>query len=250
MYSRIDKEEKMKPFERLKADLHTHTIASGHAFSTVNEIAAEACRKGLDLVGITDHGPALPGAPHRFFFACMAFIPEVLHGVRILRGIEANIVGKCGVDLPDALLERLDFVLAGFHDQCGYAGEGLKDNTRALIGIMKNPLIRGIVHPGNPRYPIDHVAVLKAAAETKTAIEINNASLIGSRQGSDENCLEIARLCARFEVPVMINSDAHIAQSVGDTESALKLARDAGVRWEQIVNRTLESTLRFLGLDH
>lgn len=240
----------MKPFERLKTDLHIHTLSSGHAFSTVNEIALEAHNKGLELIGLADHGPALPGAPQRFFFACLGFVPETLHGVRVLRGVEANIIGKGGVDLPDALLGQLDFALAGFHDQCGYAGTGVDENTRALMEVMSNPLIRGITHPGNPRYPIDHIAVLKEAARTATAIEINNASFIGSRRGSVENCREIARLCARFEVPVLINSDAHIAQTVGELDAALEVVREAGVHWEQIVNRSMETTLKFLGLDH
>jgi putative hydrolase len=240
----------MEPFKSLKTDLHIHTISSGHAFSTVNEIAVEARKKGLDVVGLADHGPALPGAPQRFFFACLGFIPETLHGVRILRGIEANIIGKGGVDLPDAILERLDFALAGFHEQCGYAGDGVDENTRAMLEVINNPRIRGITHPGNPRYPIDHIAVLKEAAKTGTAIEINNASFVGSRRGSPENCMEIARLCARFEVPIMINSDAHIAQTVGELTAALKVVREAGVRWEQIVNRTRESILEFLELDH
>ena len=93
------------------------------------------------------------------------------------------------------------------------------------------------------------MAVLKAAAKTGTAIEINNASFVGSRLGSVENCKEIAKLCARFNVPVMINSDAHIAQTVGDLDAAIRVVQEAGVKWEQIVNRTIESTFEFLGLD-
>jgi putative hydrolase len=240
----------MNTFAHLTADLHVHTLASGHAFSTVNEIASEARAKGLELIGLTDHGPALPGAPQHFFFACLGFIPEFLHGVRILRGIEANIIGKGGVDLPDAVLKQLDFALAGFHDYCGYAGTGIEENTQALITVMRNPLIRGISHPGNPKFPIDYIAVLKEAAQTGTAIEINNASFIGSRRGSEETCREIAALCVRYEVPVMINSDAHIAQTAGEVDTALRTAREAGVAWEQIVNRNMESALRFLGLDH
>ena len=83
-----------------EADLHVHTVASGHAYSTIGEIAVEAGRKGLRLVGMTDHGPALPGGPHPYHFAALRFVPETLHGVRILRGVEANILGPGQLDLP------------------------------------------------------------------------------------------------------------------------------------------------------
>ena len=99
---------------KIIADMHTHTISSGHAYSTVNELAAEAARKGLLAMAITDHGPALPGGPHMYHFGAMRFIPETIGGVRILRGIEANIIDARGsLDLPEHYLSKLDFVMAG-----------------------------------------------------------------------------------------------------------------------------------------
>jgi len=233
----------------LKTDLHIHTIASGHAFSTVNEIAAEAARKGLEAVGIADHGPALPGSPHHFYFPCLKFIPDLIDGVRIFRGVEANILNGGEVDLNEALLERLDFALAGFHDHAGYTGETLEDHTEALIAVMRNPRIQIITHPGNPRFPIDLERVVKTAAATGTALEINNASFVGSRHGSEENCREIARLCARFGAPVAINSDAHIAQAVGVLDAALGVVLEAGIPWANVVTRDLAAVLAFLGLE-
>ncbi|NLC70769.1 MAG: phosphatase [Desulfuromonadaceae bacterium] len=233
----------------LKADLHIHTIASGHAFSTVNEIAAEAARKGLEAVGIADHGPALPGSPHHFYFPCLKFIPDVIGGVRIFKGVEANILGRGEVDLAESLLERLDFAIAGFHDHAGYRGETLEEHTEALVSVMQNPMIRIIAHPGNPRFPIDLERVVKTAVETGTALEINNASFIGSRHGSEGNCREIARLCARFGAPVAVSSDAHIAQAVGGLDAALEVVLEAGIPWDKIVTRDLASTLAFLGLE-
>ena len=70
---------------RLEADLHVHTVASGHAYSTVEEITREAARRGLTLVGITDHGPGLPGGAHQYHFWNLRILPEVLNGVRILK---------------------------------------------------------------------------------------------------------------------------------------------------------------------
>ena len=76
------------------ADMHTHTIASGHAYSTVNELAEAASLKGLQAIALTDHGPRLPGGPHLYHFAAMRFIPKEIAGVRIFLGAEANILDR------------------------------------------------------------------------------------------------------------------------------------------------------------
>jgi putative hydrolase len=234
---------------RPEADLHVHTVASGHAYSTIGEIAVEAAGKGLRVVGMTDHGPAVPGGPHFYHFAALRFVPATLNGVRILRGVEANIVGIGRLDLPEELLGRLDLVMAGFHEECGFDGQGLEANTAALLALIDQPRVKVISHPGNPNFPIDYEKVARRAAETATALEINNSSFGQSRKGSSGNCREIARLCARFGTPVAVGSDAHIAQGVGEFGEALKLLAEEGVGPQQVVNRTLESTLVFLGLE-
>lgn len=231
-----------------EADLHVHTLASGHAYSTLDEIAREAAGKGLRLVGMTDHGPALPGGPHPYHFAALRFVPESLHGVRILRGVEANILEGGRLDLADEILGSLDLVMAGFHEECGFDGRGAAANTRALLAVLEQSRVKVIAHPGNPVFPLDYEAVARKAAETGTALEINNSSFSLSRKGSEGNCMAIARLCARFGTPVTLGSDAHIAQGVGEFAVALNAVRQAGIVWEQVVNRTLESTIAFLGL--
>jgi putative hydrolase len=238
----------MSCFVTPEADLHVHTLASGHAYSTLDEIAREAAGKGLRLVGMTDHGPALPGGPHPYHFAALRFVPESLHGVRILRGVEANIVEGGRLDLADEILGSLDLVMAGFHEDCGFDGRGAAANTRALLEVLEQPRVKVVAHPGNPVFPLDYEAVARKAAETGTALEINNSSFTLSRKGSEGNCLAIARLCARFGTPVTLGSDAHIAQGVGEFAAALNVVRRAGIAWEQVVNRTLESTIAFLGL--
>ena len=146
------------------ADMHTHTIASGHAYSTLNELAVEAARKGLLAIAITDHGPALPGGPHAYHFGAMRFFPETISGVRIFRGVEANILDWSGtLDLPEHYLKKLDFVMAGLHEGCGFDGEGIGRNTEAVINAMANPLVKAISHPGNPLFPLDYEAVVAAA---------------------------------------------------------------------------------------
>ncbi len=229
-----------------EADLHIHTVASGHAYSTIGEITAAAKDKGLRLVGMTDHGPAVPGGPHLYHFAALRFVPETLNGVRVLKGVEANIVGEGELDLPENLLNRLDLILAGFHEGCDFDQRGREANTRAVLALMDRARVHIISHPGNPHFPLDYEAVARRGAETGTALEINNSSFGVSRKGSEGNCNEIARLCARFGTPVAVGSDAHIAQGVGEFGEALRVLGAAGIRREQVVNRTLQSTLAFL----
>jgi len=231
-----------------ETDLHVHTVASGHAYSTINEIAAEAARRKLRLIGMTDHGPALPGGPHPYHFQALRFIPQQIQGVRILRGVEANILGNGCLDLEDAQLAQLELVLAGFHPACGYVGRTQADHTQVVMSIMDKPQVHLICHPGNPEFPLDYQAIARYAAATGTALETNNSSFVVSRAGSADNCRRLARYCAEYGTPVALGSDAHIAQGVGELDRALDEARKAGIRPKQIINLTLASTLAFLGL--
>lgn len=234
---------------QIVADMHTHTIASGHAYSTVNELAQAAADKGLVALAITDHGPALPGGPHHYHFAAIRFVPRHLHGVRILRGVEANIIDLNGtIDLPETYYDRLDFIMAGFHEGCGFDAQGAARNTEALIKAMANPHIKAISHPGNPLFPIHLEEVVKASLATGTALEINNASFTQSRSGSRPNCETLARLIADYRSPVLIGSDAHIAQGVGVFDDALGLLLQAGITEAQVINGSMDRLLAFLGI--
>ena len=87
---------------RLLADLHTHTVASGHAFSTVTELATAAAGKGLELIAFTDHGPSVPGGAYFWYFWNAKVVPPRIAGVRVLAGCEANVADTdSGLDLPD-----------------------------------------------------------------------------------------------------------------------------------------------------
>jgi len=235
---------------KIIADLHTHTLASGHAYSTVNELAQAAGAKGLLGLALTDHGPALPGGPHRFHFCAMRFIPRTIGGVRIFRGVEANILNAQGdLDLDRELLAELDFVMAGLHEECGFGAGDIELNTRAVLAAMENPQVRCISHPGNPLFPLHYDQIIAGALRTGTALEINNSSLGVSRKGSCANCLEIARLCAAAGVQILVGSDAHISQGVGVFDDALQLLVQAGVKEAQVLNASWERLLDFLKLE-
>lgn len=235
---------------RIIADMHVHSVASGHAYSTINELARAARRKRLEALAITDHGPALPGGPHLYHFGAMRFIPERLFGVRVLRGVEANIVGPGGeLDMPEPYLARLDFVMVGFHEGCGFDGRGMAANTDAVLRAIENPRVRAVAHSGNPEFPVDLEALVKGAADTGTALEINNSSFSMSRKGSRPNCEQLAELAARHGALLVVGSDAHIAQGVGEFADAVAVLEKIGIAAEQVANSSYSKLMEFLGLE-
>jgi putative hydrolase len=230
-----------------EADLHVHTVASNHAYSTVAEIASVAALKGLKMIAVTDHGPAMPGGPHEYHFSNLVALPEMIAGVRVLKGVEANIVDIDGtLDLPAYIMEKLDMVLAGFHEGTGYPGASVEENTRALINTIHNPYVHIIVHPGNPVFPIDQEKVVTAAKKAGKAIEFNNNSFGISRSGSTLNCTRLASLAKKHKLTVAVNSDAHYCETVGETSDAINVIMNAGITLEQVINTTAEKVIDYL----
>jgi putative hydrolase len=231
---------------KLAADLHTHTLASGHAYSTAMENIRAAAEIGLEMIALTDHGPAMPGGPHAYHFGNQRVIPGQLLGVRILKGIEANVLDQNGkLDLEEGRLAKLDIVLAGLHTHCAPYGTAA-ENTRMMINTMRNKWVDVIVHPGNPEYPVDMEAIVKASIEYDVALEINNSSLTVSRCGSRPNCDNMAALVKEYGAKVMIGTDSHFYLSVGEFSQALELLSAHGIDEEQVVNTSVEKVLGHL----
>lgn len=237
----------MKKRIKLIADLHIHTVSSGHAYSTIEECAAAAKKRKLSAIAITDHGPAMPGGAPIYHFANMRMIPDHLNGVRMIRGAEVNIIDRQGnLDLPDDVLKTLDFTLVAIHPKCGYEGKGEKENTEVLLKAMEHPNIRAIAHPGNPMYPIDYRKVIPVAKEKGILIELNNSSLTISRMGSYDRCFEIAKFVKKIGWKVLLGSDSHISTMVGNLDTALKMAMDAGLNETDIINSSMQLIDKYL----
>ncbi|MBP2645019.1 MAG: ycdX [Firmicutes bacterium] len=221
------------------ADLHIHTISSGHAYSTVLEIAQAAAEKELLMIALTDHGPAMPGAPHHYHFSNLVALPGFIYGVRVLKGIEANILDSRGtLDLSERILAKLDIVLAGLHSVCVPSGTA-EENTDMMIAAMKNPWVDVIVHPGNPEFIIDDRKVVQAAAEYDVALEINNSSLTVSRSGSLPRCYHLLNLAKEYGCKIVLGTDSHFAFSVGDFTAAEKLISQTGLLPQQLLNTSV-----------
>ncbi|MDA8333392.1 MAG: PHP domain-containing protein [Peptococcaceae bacterium] len=231
----------------LEADLHTHTLASGHAFSTVREMAQYAARKRLKMIAVTDHGVRMPGGPDENYFRQLRGLPDLICGVEVLKGVEANIVDGYGnLDMPPDILENLDLVLAGFHDGTGYQGGSVEQNTAALVAAIHNPLVHIIAHPGNPLYPVELEKIVMAAKAAGKALEINNGSFTFRRPGSGPRCEYMAKLAAKSSVLVSVVSDAHNCFTVGAWEHAVAVAERAGIRPENVVNSSTGLVREFL----
>ncbi len=227
-------------------DPHTHTVASSHAYSTINEYVAEARRKGVRLFANTDHGPAMPGAPHPWYFSNLRVIPRVLDGVGVLRGIEANILDADGtIDLPEEVAGNLDVVLASLHEPI-FRPITSAEHTQALVNAIRGGRVDVIGHPGNPVFPVDVEAVVRAAVEHGVALEINNASFRGSRKGSAPYCRAVAEAARDKGAFLVMSSDAHFAASLGGFSEALSLLEEAGFAADRTLNVSPGVFLDFL----
>jgi len=231
---------------QIEVDIHTHTVASGHAYSTLAEIAQAAAEQKLKLLAITEHGPAMPGAPHPWFFQNMKVLPRTMHGVGILRGIEANIMNSRGeLDIDEPLLGGLDIILASLHEPV-IAPASRSINTDTVVNAMASGRMDVFAHGGNPSFPIDIDAVAEAAAANNVLIEINNSSLTTSRTGSDKNCHVLAEAVGKMNGRLVFGSDAHIACNVGKFSACLALIKKIGFPRENVLSFSAHKTLHFL----
>jgi putative hydrolase len=233
---------------RFETDTHCHTIASGHAYSTILEMAQRAAELELKLIAMTDHGPAMPDAPGITHFRNLKVLPSKLAGVEILKGAEVNILDYEGaLDLPDTVLHELDLVIASLHLPCIKPGSR-KQNTEALIRAASHPSVNILGHTGNPLYPIDQYEVVAAVKEYGKLIEINNSSLQphSFRKGSWENCLKILEICRDLGVPVVLGSDAHVAWDVGNFEKAELMIEKLQVPEDLILSTNAEKLRQYI----
>lgn len=226
---------------RIACDVHTHTLFSRHAYSTVEEDVRAAAAQNLELLGITDH------------FSCMLFNEQTLKnfqffinttvwprewmGVRLLHGCEADIVDTeghlFGWDIPvheniteeprreSALKEKCfdscDYVIASIHrsDFCDEATRA--QNTQMYINVLQDPKVLILGHVGRSGVDFELDPVLEAARDLGKLIEINETSISkpSNIRKSLRRCEDVARRCAELGCMVSFGSDAHIAPSIG-----------------------------------
>lgn len=228
-------------------DVHTHTIASGHAYGTLTEMAKEASLRGLKILGITEHAHYMPGTCDDLYFVNLRVVPREMFGIRLLLGAELNIMDEQGtIDLPDWILDRLDLRIASIHGNL-YRFGTMEQNTKAVLGAMKNPRIDIIGHPDDSNCPLDYEQLVTASKEYHTLLEINNNSLrMPSRKNARENIITILKLCETYEVPVILNSDAHFMTDIANTDHAMPVVEEIGFPKELILNYSAEKFLDYI----
>ena len=220
------------------SDLHTHSIVSGHAYSTLLENINYCAEKGIKILGTSEHAPTMPGAPHYWYFGNMKVVPRVINGVTILRGCEANILDIDGsLDMTDESSRNLDYMIASFHEPV-FKPKSKEENTAAILNVMdKYDKVEILGHLGNPNYELDYEAIVKKAKEKNIMIEINNSSLLGSsRIGSDVNCKKVALLCKEIGTKVILTSDAHINTCIGVFNKGIELLEEIQMPKELVMN--------------
>jgi len=226
-------------------------VASGHAYSTIQEMAHAASEKGLQILGITEHAPSLPGACDSIYFRNLHVVPRLMYGVRLLMGVELNILDTTGrMDLDERHYRCCDLRIAGIHSLC-WQGGTRSQNTEGLLAAIHNPWTHIISHPGDGTAELDFEPIVSAAAQTQTLLEINSSSMIPLRKKGTArpNNLEILRLCRKHDIPIILGSDAHISFSIADYRYALPLLAETDFPEELVMNYWPEQCMEYLNIE-
>ena len=229
-------------------DIHTHTIASGHAYNTIYEMARSASEKGVQLLGISDHAPAMEGSASKHYFRSSKRVPRELFGIRLLFGCELNIIDlEGGVDLDPVFSAPLDYAIASMHDVCIKSGTR-EENTHAYLKAMENPRVNIIGHPDDGTFPVDFDALARGAGEHGVLLEVNEASVgPGSyRKDARPNAIRMLECCARYGTKIIVSSDAHVERDILRHGGGLALLEEVGFPEELVVNTSVERTLQAL----
>jgi DNA polymerase (family X) len=219
-------------------DLHMHTTATDGK-NSLEEMIEAAQQRGLQYIAITDHSKRVSMANGLDAQRLLKQWQEIdrcnerLKGFRVLKGVEVDILEQGGLDLPDDVLARADWVMASIHYGQNQPAEQI---TRRMIGAIENPNVTAISHPTgrmiNRRkpYEIDMEAVFDAAVKHGKFMELN-----ANPRRLDLNDVHCAA-AKRHGIPIVISTDAH---SIGNLELmryGILQARRAGLTAADIVN--------------
>jgi len=234
----------------IRGDLHCHTtLSDGH--NSLAEMATAARERGYSYLAITDHS-----ATHGFgndvqADSLLRRVEEITaynaeHGsrrFRLLAGSEVNIGTDGSLDYEDEVLEQLDWVIASVHTSFRMGKQRMTDR---IVAAVRNPLVDCLGHPTGRMllrrepYDLDIEAIIAAAAEAGTMIEINGNP--NRRDLSDHH----ARLAAEAGVPIVCNTDAHRTTTLANMTYGVATARRAGLTAVQVANTRTWAQLRKL----
>ena len=233
---------------KIIADLHTHTVASTHAFSSIGEMVEKARGLGYCAMAVTDHGLGMADAPHKWYFKNLLYLPDILDDdFLLLKGVEANVMDTAGtLDMPENLLERMDWVVCSLHKYCV---EPQTENqvTRMWLNVAENPLVDMIGHPETDSYRFDYDKVTKAFAKNGKVVEMNAGSR-KSRPGNEGNMRQLALCCKENGAKIAVNSDAHSIYRMDKLHPVLEMLDEIGFPEKLVVNANPRRLLDELAL--
>lgn len=236
-------------------DLHTHTIQSVHAYSTLRENAKRAREMGLKVLGTSDHGYGAKGTSERSFFTNYHVIPRYMEDVRILKGIELNIGDIDGSVIEQELIdwkkkyeEPFDYTIGSIHRNAYREKTSDKENTNAYLRAIENDDIDIIGHIDDGNIPANFDEIMHKAREFNKAIEVNNTSCKKEnyRKDSIENIYRFLEYGKKYGTLIIMNSDAHIDHEVGGVDLSEKLILDVGYSKDLVVNYSLDLLAKLL----
>ncbi len=235
----------------LKIDLHIHTILSGDSHCTLNEYIQQAKKLNMKVIGISDHGPNLPHVLSGAHFFSIRRLPPVIDGVRVLKGIELNIINEKGdIDLSDELLKDLDYNLAAIHaDTGGFKSNNIKINTQAFVNAIKSGKVKIISHPFHTEVETLIEPIAEAACQNNVLLELD-LEYIKPRKKNEkdmEKLRKMIQIVKKYNKKLIVNSDSHnLWDLADDTVLTPKLMKEIGLTKAMIINnypKELEKTL-------
>jgi len=222
----------------IRGDVHMHTVETDGR-NTIEEMAQAAQARGYQYMAITDHSKNLAFANGLTDERALAHIERIravgkqMKGIRILAGIEVDILTDGTLDLSDSVLEKMDIVIASVHSQFAQDRDTM---TERLIKAISNPNTSILGHPTGrlllrrDAYPFDLDAVLKAAAKHKVAMELN------AYPDRLDLCDVHLRLAKQHGVKIVINTDSHHTSHMEKIHYGVTQARRAWLTKEDVLN--------------
>ena len=228
--------------EDLRGDVHMHTVETDGK-NTIEEMAEAARERGYEYMAITDHSKNLAmanGLDDARAVQHIARIREVdkklnaqKKSIRVLAGIEVDILADGSLDLSDSVLEQMDLVIASVHS---HFNQEASEMTDRLLQAMSNPSVSILGHPTGRQllrrdaYAMDMEAVLDAAARRKVAMELNSYP---ERLDLNDRHLRMAK---ERGVKIVINTDSHHTSHMAKIRYGVLQARRAWLTKEDVLN--------------
>ncbi|MBX3412023.1 MAG: DNA polymerase/3'-5' exonuclease PolX [Pirellulales bacterium] len=229
---------KLIELDDLRGDLHMHTNATDGK-ATLEQMVVAARERGLEYIAITDHSKrvsmanGLDATRLRQQWAAIDRLNERTAGIRVLKGIEVDILERGGLDLDDDVLAEADWVVASVHYGQNQPSAQI---TARIVGALENPYVSAIAHPTgrliNRRkaYEVDLETVFKAAAQHGKLLELNSNP---ARLDLDDVACAAAK---SHDIRIVISTDAHSTEGLGVLRYGVLQARRAGLTKKDVAN--------------